>query len=314
VNALLSILTLYNHDNSIFENFQIPQQIDKETTVNNLLMELAELEIIYTNPDMMKFAIGAWSKKELPIWQKLANTLNLDYNPLENLYRTEEYKDKETRDLSGSNNETRNLAGSDNEVRNLAGTDNQIRNLTGTDNETRDLNGTDNETRDIGGSSTKHSETSGDTTNKGNDTTKEYTSGFNEATPTLAKQIEQTLGSGNSVTGIVDTTDSTTDTGTVNKTTTDEGTVNKSMTDSGTINNASTDTGTVNKSMTDSGTVNRALTDTGTIDKTQDVFMHGSIGVITPQQMIEQERKVVQFNVMDYIIKSFKNRFCIQRY
>jgi hypothetical protein len=274
VKALLSILTLYNADNSIFDNFYIPTGIDKEDVTNNLLMELAELEIIYGSPDMMKAAIGFWSKKELPIWEKLLATTKFEYNPIWNTDRTTEESDKQTRNLTGTDNETRDLAG--------------------TDNETRDLAGTDNEIRDLGGSSIKHSESTGTTTNNGTDISKEYVSGFNENTPTLAKQTEETLGTGNTVGGTVDTTDTTTDTGTVDK--------------------SLTDTGTVNKALTDTGTVNRALTDNGTIENTHSLRSFGNIGVTTTQKMIEEERNTVKFNTIDYIIDSFKKRFCILIY
>jgi hypothetical protein len=66
--------------------------------------------------------------------------------------------------------------------------------------------------------------------------------------------------------------------------------------------------------MTDTGTVNNNITDTGTVNRAQTAYMHGSIGVITPQQMIEQERRVSEFNIVDYIIDSFKKRFCILIY
>jgi hypothetical protein len=324
MSALLSILALYNYDNTVFDNFVMPSGIDKEDVTNNLLMELAEFELIYANPDMMKSAIGFWSKKELPIWQKLYNTTQFDYKPLENLYRTEEYTDNETRNLTGINNEIRNLTGSDNETRNLTGSDNETRNLTGSDNETRNLTGSDNETRNLTGTGTHLSETTGSTTNNGKDTSKEYVSAFNETTPTLSKQTEQELGTGNSVTGKVETTDGSTDTGTVNHETTDTGSVNHATTDTGSVNRSTTDTGSVNRALTDIGSVNRALTDSGNVDRTitdtgtvkkeQAASMHGSIGVITPQQMIEQERRVVQFNIINYIIDSFKSRFCILIY
>lgn len=40
----------------------------------------------------------------------------------------------------------------------------------------------------------------------------------------------------------------------------------------------------------------------------------GNIGVTTTQQMIEAERDVVKFNIYDYIIDSFKRRFCLLIY
>lgn len=42
--------------------------------------------------------------------------------------------------------------------------------------------------------------------------------------------------------------------------------------------------------------------------------MWGNIGVTTTQQMIEEERRVSKFNITDYIIESFKRRFCLLIY
>ena len=86
------------------------------------------------------------------------------------------------------------------------------------------------------------------------------------------------------------------------------------MLDSGTVNTALTDSGTVNKAMSDTGPVNKATTDTGTIQNEHGARLYGNIGVTTTQQMIEAEREVVKFNIVDYIIGSFKKRFCILIY
>lgn len=40
----------------------------------------------------------------------------------------------------------------------------------------------------------------------------------------------------------------------------------------------------------------------------------GNIGVTTTQEMIRQEREVSQFSIYDYIVASFKSRFCIGVY
>ena len=274
MKALLSILALYNFDNSIFDNFSLPPEIDKDDVINNLLMELAELEILYANPDIMKTAIGFWSKKELPVWQKLYQTTVEEYNPIWNQFRTETFTDKQTRDLTGTDAETRNLAATDAETRNLAATD--------------------NETRDLGGTTTKHSETTGETQNNGSDTTTDTVYGFNSTSGAKAKEVEQQLGTGNTVSGSVDTEDNTTDTGTVEKN--------------------STDTGTINKSMTDTGTINKSMTDTGTVINAHEARYEGHTGIVPVQKLLEMQREVVQFNVINYIIGSFKTRFCIMIY
>jgi hypothetical protein len=290
----MSILTLYNYDNTIFDNLVIPTGVIKENVVNNLLLELSELEVLYSNPDMMKFAIGAWSKKELQVWNKLYASSIFEYNPIWNQFRTEEYTDKQTR----------NVATTDNETRNLTGTDNEFRDLSGTNYETRNLTGIDNETRGLGGSTTHHSETTGNTKNSGSDIQEDSNIAFNETQPTLAKKILTTMGTANTVDGAVDSTNTTSDTGTVDKTLTDTGTVNKSITDNG----------TVEKETTDKGTVNKTTSDSGTIENSHTAKFEGHTGIVPVQKLIEMERETVQFNVINYIISSFKSRFCILIY
>lgn len=43
-------------------------------------------------------------------------------------------------------------------------------------------------------------------------------------------------------------------------------------------------------------------------------YMFGNIGVTTTQQLIEAEREVVQFSVIEFIADDFKNEFCLSVY
>ena len=186
MRATLSILGLYNFDKTIFDDMQLPAGIEKQDVVDNLLMELSEFEVLYSNPSIMKFAIGAWSRKELNVWNKLYATTKVEYNILENLFRTETHTDKETRSLSETNKETRSLSGSNTEIRDLNASNNETRNLIGSDNETRNLTGANNETRNLTGTGLHESETTGETVNNGSDISKEYVSAYNETKPTLS--------------------------------------------------------------------------------------------------------------------------------
>ena len=42
--------------------------------------------------------------------------------------------------------------------------------------------------------------------------------------------------------------------------------------------------------------------------------MFGNIGVTTTQKMIDEEREVVQFSVLEFIADDFKNEFCLSVY
>lgn len=101
----LSILGLYNYDNTLFDGMVIPSSLDKSLIIDNILMELAELEVIYPDPEFMKFAIARWSKKQLPAWESYMKVLNVsDYDPFINMDRSRNYKEKTTRDLTYTQN------------------------------------------------------------------------------------------------------------------------------------------------------------------------------------------------------------------
>ena len=96
----------------------------------------------------------------------------------------------------------------------------------------------------------------------------------------------------------------------------DKHVINDDTSDTGTLRTAGTidNTGTVRDAGTvsDSGTVRDAGTDrnAGTMTRTE----QGNIGITTTQQMIKEEREIDQFNIYDYIVRSFKERFCILVY
>lgn len=93
MSATMSLLGLYNWDSTILEGLTVPAGVDKSTLINNMLRECAELEILYPQPDTMKFFVGEWAKERLPVWEKLAATLRFEYDPISNYDRKEEWTD-----------------------------------------------------------------------------------------------------------------------------------------------------------------------------------------------------------------------------
>lgn len=94
--ATMSVMGLYNWDNTLFDLMQIPEALDRQDLIENLLVELAELEVLYPNPVVMKNLIGVWSNKQLDIWNRLYATTQYDYNPIENYDRQESGTDSGT--------------------------------------------------------------------------------------------------------------------------------------------------------------------------------------------------------------------------
>lgn len=99
MRALLSIIGLYQADETIFDDMQIPAALDRETLVQKILFNLAELNVIYTDPEAMKAAIWMWSSSRINVWNHLQETTEYEYNPIWNKDGT--IKEKETRDLKG---------------------------------------------------------------------------------------------------------------------------------------------------------------------------------------------------------------------
>lgn len=99
---LLSIMGLYEYDNTLFQGLQLPEDIDQEAVINEILLQCAELEIVYPDIDIMKLAITTWSIANQYTWQKLYDTMVVKYNPLWNVDANVTIN----RDTTGSGNAT----------------------------------------------------------------------------------------------------------------------------------------------------------------------------------------------------------------
>ena len=110
----VSLMALYNYDQTLFDNLELPEGADKDVIVSNLLMETMDRDVLYKDPDFMKSAIGYWSQKKMEEWQLLYDALQIEYAPLDNYDRYEESTDAtdltDTRNLADDHTETRDLA------------------------------------------------------------------------------------------------------------------------------------------------------------------------------------------------------------
>lgn len=226
MRATLSILGLYQREPTLFDELELPGSMNKDVLIDNILYEAATLEAYYPDPNFMKFMIGHWSLMNQSVWQKLYDTTVLEYNPIFNYDRTEEWSENE-----------------------------QMldkRTLTGTERETS----TDNSSGEIRSSGTVQSELN--------------VSGYNESSYVPSEQTIETP-----------------------------------------------DTLTSNTSETDR-IVSIDKNDTENMDRKRDNIRtgraFGNIGVTTTQQMIQQERETVLFNMYKVITDSFIERFCLMIY
>lgn len=230
MSATVSLLGLKRLNDGILDELVVPDGVDVELVKDNLLAETAELEIIYPDAIFMQAMIGRWSAKELPIWERLYKTTLLEYNPIENYDRMEEWTEAED---TKKNTEA-------------------------------DATGTSK--TDTDGTSTRESNTDGVINDQ------KYVSAYNETDFTPTERDNNTQNEKN--------------------------------------NSEQKDVGTVSVKTSAENTTD----ETGNRNLLRKGRAHGNIGVTTSQQMIEAERDVALYNIIDVIITSFKNRFCLQVY
>lgn len=330
-HPLISILTVWKTDNTIFDDFVVPEGVDKDLVVDSIMLELSELSLIYSDPDTVKYMLGRWSRKQLPVWEKLYKTTQLEYTVTGNYWKTGSDHNLTTRDLKSTDNEnrdlqsdatqTRNLQTTNLETRDLKDSNVQTRDLAGTEDETRNLQGTNNEVRNLKDVKAENGNSNGLEHHTGTDSLKHGVWAFNSLEMQPSTQDDTVYGhqintdNTNTLDSTIDYTGTdnftTSDTGTINRDSTDSGTVNDEGTDTGTVSRDGTDTGTIKLNSSDTGTVNKNGTDTGTIDDNRTYHEEGNTGSKSIQELIEMEREIDKFNIVDFIVEQFKLRFCL---
>lgn len=301
----LSPLGLYQWDNTLFDLMTIPSALDKNTLVDNLLAETAELEVLYPNPVVLKNLLGVWSAKNLDIWNRLYATTQYEYNPIENYNRYE----------------TGTTGGTGSTVHSGTDTSTDSTMYGGTDGRTEAImnGGTDTNTYQKADGGTEGERTTGSFTAGGSDvvtgadTKGHWVAGFNPNTPTeqddgLFKQTRDQ--DDNTTTTQYGRTESTTG----NKTTTFGKTESGSdATAYGKTENV-TEQRTYGQTISKTGGVTHGETVRTTEGGEHSLHAHGNIGVTTTQKLIGEQRDVDRFNLYDIIIEDFKMRFCILVY
>lgn len=96
--AKITLLGLYNWDNTIFDNMSFPTGIDADLAKNVILMDGAEFEVLYPDPDIMRSLISFWSAKNLRRFEKWQAVYTASYDPISNYDRHEEWDESENID------------------------------------------------------------------------------------------------------------------------------------------------------------------------------------------------------------------------
>lgn len=217
-----SIIDLMKWDSTCLDSMEVPNKIDRTDVINCILEKYGDQTLAHPDPEYMRHYTGTWSKRRLPIWEKLLATTQLDYNPIYNFDRTEEYKDKTEHVSTGTNT------------------------LTSKDSGTSTVSG--------------HIDRL--------ESSEQKVSAENVSTYQPDERTDNTIG---------ESTSQTTDTA---------------------------------ASAEDSGS--STMDENTTFEHSARIY--GNIGVTTTQQMIEAERNVVRYSVIEEIANDFRDAFCLGIY
>lgn len=96
----------------LFSMMELPEGIDKDVLTNNILLRGGEFEVLYSDPEFMQKSIYVWSKKWYRTFDKWVKALAIEYSPLENYDRFEDYTDSRDRTESANDDTTINSTAS----------------------------------------------------------------------------------------------------------------------------------------------------------------------------------------------------------
>lgn len=88
--AILSVLGFLKTDESLFDNFRVPDGVDKNVLISRIIAECAELEVAYSNIKTFKFILENWSFARVDAWSRVFKALSAEYSPIENTDKYEE--------------------------------------------------------------------------------------------------------------------------------------------------------------------------------------------------------------------------------
>lgn len=91
--AKITLIGMYNYDNTLFDGLTLPEGYDKEMFIDSLIMEHGEKSVLYSDLDYLKACISAWGRKWSLELSRIYEALTAEYNPIYNYDRYEEIKD-----------------------------------------------------------------------------------------------------------------------------------------------------------------------------------------------------------------------------
>lgn len=93
-----------NIGDDLFKGLTLPEGLAKKTLTDNILLQGGEFEVLYSDPWALQNFISVWADREAATFQRWVDALAIEYAPLENYDRHEDWTD--TLDSDGTSRTT----------------------------------------------------------------------------------------------------------------------------------------------------------------------------------------------------------------
>ena len=276
---MVTLQNLIEFDDTVLDGLECPEGLDVNALKSVVKMRLGLCYPTYDEPEVFKSMLTTWSFAHQWNMQHLIKANSVDYAPLENYDRYEDFTDRNTGGVTTNDSNTN--------------TENR------TDTNTNTANRTDTNTNTANRTFKTDSETTGTGTSE-TDTTNTNTNTVSAYNDSDFQNDNKSDGTGNSETN-------TTSSGEIDETKKETGTYTDRRDITGTITDARIISGTV----TDSRVI--SVQNNGNINHAGRA--HGNIGVTTTQQMFESEINLIRgYNIYYEICNWIERDLFLQIY
>ena len=106
--ARLTLWGIYQYDKTLLDNIVLPDGIDKDNLVSEIMRNSGDLYPYHQVPEYLKRNITFWFSRRLFDFDRMYQSLRMEYSPIENYDRIEDIK----REYKDSGTDTDNTQGS----------------------------------------------------------------------------------------------------------------------------------------------------------------------------------------------------------
>lgn len=98
-SAKMTLIGMYSYRDDIFNEMVLPAGIDADLFKQSLLMKGGEFEVLYPDPDFLKYSIKIWSSKWFRTFSEWLRGTEQRWNPIYNYDRFEESRNENRKEF-----------------------------------------------------------------------------------------------------------------------------------------------------------------------------------------------------------------------